>query len=448
MSVIHKKGLNARLMKLSNSYLNQFYRQLCSRLGVISHRGFAWIIGPILISTAAISLALASEEVARFQRAMVGYSRFLPLVMLPLGFMVLAFLVGRYFNGAQGSGIPQTIAELDNASDEKSEKRLSVRILLGKILLTIGGLSIGASIGREGPTVQIGASIMHWFYGKGPFQNAELRRTLIVAGGAAGIASAFNTPLAGLMFAIEELSKKHLFTANSSTLVTIIVSGLISVSFLGSYTYFGTSPAQLLWSNGIGAILLCALVGGLAGGSFSRLLIGFLFDLPARLASLIEKHKIVFSGLCGFLIALLGLLSDGVVYGTGYEPTRALLEGQQNITSSFGIAKFFATLLSAVSGITGGIFAPSLAVGAGIGDNLSTLVPMLADRSAIILLVMVAYLSGVTRAPVTSFLIMMEMTNSHQMLIPLMATSVIASTVAKFVCPVPLYHKLAERFTA
>lgn len=112
----------------------------------------------------------------------------------------------------------------------------------------------------------------------------------------------------------------------------------------------------------------------------------------------------------------------------------------------FGIAKLIATLLSSVWGISGGIFAPSLAVGAGIGDNIATLFPNLATHGAIILLVMAAYLSGVTRAPVTSFIIMMEMTDSHQMLVPLMSASVIASAISKFICPTPLYHKLAERF--
>ena len=104
------------------------------------------------------------------------------------------------------------------------------------------------------------------------------------------------------------------------------------------------------------------------------------------------------------------------------------------------------TLLAAVSGIPGGIFAPSLAVGAGIGDNIAALLPALAPHSAVILLVMAAYLSGVTRAPITSFIIMMEMTNSHHMLLPLMAVTVVASGVSKLVSPTPLYHALSERF--
>jgi len=101
-----------------------------------------------------------------------------------------------------------------------------------------------------------------------------------------------------------------------------------------------------------------------------------------------------------------------------------------------------------MSGIAGGIFAPSLAAGAGFGENIATLFPSLAPHSAIILMVMAAYLSGVTRAPVTSFIIMMEMTNSHQMLLPLMTASVVASASSKIICRTSLYHSLANKFPA
>jgi H+/Cl- antiporter ClcA len=148
---------------------------------------------------------------------------------------------------------------------------------------------------------------------------------------------------------------------------------------------------------------------------------------------------------CGFGVAVLGLATEGLVFGTGYAPTRMTLEDSGPLPWHFGAAKFAATLLSSASGIPGGIFAPSLAVGAGIGDNIATLLPALAPHSAIVLLVMAAYLAGVTRAPLTSFIIMMEMTDSHHMLMPLMATALIASAASKVVCRTALYHTLAEQ---
>ncbi|MDE2429768.1 MAG: chloride channel protein [Burkholderiales bacterium] len=422
------------------------YPQLISRGLDVWHRGAAWILGPLLVGFMAVCLAMGGEQVTELHSIILQAAPYSPLLFMPAGFALLAYLTKRFFPGSQGSGIPQTIAAIDTLEVEKKSNLLSFRMAVGKFLLTLGGLSIGASIGREGPTVQIGASIMHMFYGRGPFQTAEARRTLILAGGAAGIAAAFNTPLAGIMFAIEELSKKHVFNANSSTLITVIVSGLISLSLLGNYTYFGSSSAYLDWQSGLLAILICGIAGGGAGGLFSQALIAVSYKLPRRMAALVKKHNLLFAAACGLIVAIIGVYTHGLIFGTGYQSTRLTLEESGSLPWYFGIAKFLATLLSSMCGISGGIFAPSLAVGAGIGDNISNLFPNLATHGAIVLLVMAAYLSGVTRAPVTSFIIMMEMTDSHQMLVPLMSASVIASAVSKMICPTPLYHTLSKRF--
>lgn len=427
-----------------------FTKQIYRRALEVWQRWSVWIIGPILIGLMAVGLAMGSDYMSDLNARLVHLHPYAALLFMPPGFALLAYLGNRFFSGAMGSGIPQTIAATDAAENVSVGYLLSWRIAAGKALLTLGGLGLGASIGREGPTIQIGASIMHSFYGRRFFESVESRRILILAGGAAGIAAAFNAPLAGIMFAIEELSKKHLFTANSPTVVTIVGSGLISLSALGSYTYFGTTESFLSWNGSIVIVLLCGLVGGAGGGIFSRLFIFFTFHLPPRFAALVQKKYILFAAICGLAIALIGIMTDGQTYGAGYQPTRLSLEDTATLPWYFGIAKLAATLLSSVCGIPGGIFAPSLSVGAGLGDNLAALLPTLlptaADHSAIVLLVMASYLSGVTRAPVTSFIICMEMTNSHQMLLPLMAASVVASWISTFISPTPLYHKLAEMF--
>jgi H+/Cl- antiporter ClcA len=410
------------------------------------HRGLAWSLGPLLIGLAAVALARGAESVGAWNQALLAARPWLALLILPGGFMLLAWLAARFAPGTQGSGIPQTIAALEIEELPRPNTLLSLRIAAAKALLTLGGLAAGASIGREGPMVQIGASIMHAFHGRGPFRDAEQRRIFILAGGAAGIAAAFNTPLAGIMFAIEELSKKYVFNANSSTLITVIVSGLIALSVLGNYTYFGHTGVSLAWPDGVNAILVCGVAGGAGGGLFSRLMQMFSRGLPGRFGALIRTHPFYFAAVCGLMLAVLGLATGGVVFGTGYEPSRLTLQQDVVLPWYFGAAKLAATLLSSVSGIAGGVFAPSLAVGAGIGDNLAALFPALGPHAAVILLVMASYLAGVTRAPVTSFIIMMEMTDSHQMLIPLMSASVIAAAISKLVCPVPLYHGLAAKF--
>ena len=419
-----------------------------SRLRHYGHHGFAWILGSLLVGLAAVGFAWASEYAARINELLNRTSPFVPIFSMPAGFALCAYLCRRYFDGTQGSGIPQTIAAIDALKDRKKSGLLSLRIAFGKIILTLLGLAAGASIGREGPTVQIGASIMHAFHGRGPFRSETSRRKLILAGGAAGIAAAFNTPLAGIMFAIEELSKKHVFNANSSVLITVILSGLISLSVLGNYTYFGSSGASLDWQSGIPAILTCGVIGGIAGGIFSRLLVSTSAVLPSCLVSYAKRRPVMFAAICGLAVALIGFCTDGMVYGTGYQSTRSTLEDSNILPWYFGIAKMAATLLSSISGIAGGIFAPSLSVGAGLGDNIAALLPSIVPHSAIILLSMAAYLAGVTRAPVTSFIIMMEMTDSHHMLLPLMTASLVASGISKWINPHPLYHALAERFSA
>lgn len=416
------------------------------RMHHYGHHGFAWILGSLAVGLVAVAFAWGSEYATDINRELIHASRFLPMLAMPAGYALCVYLGRRYFDGTQGSGIPQTIAALEVPEGGIKSGLLSLRIAFGKIVLTLLGLAVGASIGREGPTVQIGASIMNAFHGRGPFRSEASRRKLILAGGAAGIAAAFNTPLAGIMFAIEELSKKHVFNANSSALITVIVSGLISLSLLGNYTYFGSTGAFLDWQFGIAAIFGCGVVGGIAGGIFSRLLLSASFILPSRLASYAKHRPVVFAALCGLGVALIGFVTNDMVYGTGYQSTRLTLEDTTSLPWYFGIAKMAATLISSMSGIPGGIFAPSLSVGAGLGDNIAALLPNIAPHSAIILLSMAAYLAGVTRAPVTSFIIMMEMTDSHHMLLPLMTATLIASGVSKLVNPTQLYHALAERF--
>ncbi len=410
-------------------------------------RTCAWILAPVLIGLTGVGMATASDYAFDVNTWIVTRVPWAALLYMPAGFALIAYIAKRFFPGTQGSGIPQTIAVIDDPDHKKKNNLLSVKILVGKIVMLLGGLTIGASIGREGPTVQVGASIMHAFYGYGTLKTAEQRRMLALSGGAAGIAAAFNTPLAGIMFAMEELTKKYIFNAHSPTLLTVILSGLISIAVVGNYTYFGYTNESLPLLTNIPAIVVCGVAGGLTGGLFS-LIVQKISVVPSeRIKKTIQEHPFIFAAACGLIVAVLGLITDGTVYGTGYQPTRLTLESDSTfLVWYYGIAKFIATLVSTLSGIPGGLFAPTLSVGAGIGDNIYALFPELAPHGAIIILVMAAYLSGVTRSPLTSFIITMEMTGSNHMLLSLMTVALLASLVSKFVSPIPLYHALAQKF--
>jgi chloride channel protein, CIC family len=303
------------------------------------------------------------------------------------------------------------------------------------------GFLCGASIGREGPSVQVGAAIMGSFARFSPYR----QNGLLLAGSAAGIAAAFNTPLAGIVFGIEEMSRSFESKTNGLVLGAVIAAGLTSLAIVGDYTYFGSTPAVLPLGPAWAVVPVCGIAGGLSGGLFSRILIIFGNGLPGAIGGLIKSHPIVFAILCGLAVALCGFYSGGAVHGTGYEQAKAIVHGESGQFYSFGIWKFLATVFSAISGIPGGIFAPSLSIGAGLGVDLSVLfqnVPI----GALALLGMVAYLAGVVQAPMTSFIIVAEMTEDHAMIIPLMVAAVIATACSKLICNEGLYHALAKNF--
>ena len=147
---------------------------------------------------------------------------------------------------------------------------LSLRIAFGKILVTLVALASGASIGREGPTVQVGASIMHALRRYARFPALDIDRGLVLAGGAAGIAAAFNTPLAGVVFAIEELSRSFEERTSGVILTAVIVAGVTALALVGNYTYFGRTSVALTVPQMWVAVPVCGILGGLLGGLFSR----------------------------------------------------------------------------------------------------------------------------------------------------------------------------------
>jgi H+/Cl- antiporter ClcA len=399
-----------------------------------------FIVGGSIIGGLAAGLTqLADRAQAGFFGLLALDSR-ISLVLTPLGFGACVFAARRWFQNSQGSGIPQAIAAHRLSDPGIRAQLVSMRIAIGKILLTLLGLLCGASAGREGPTVQIGASVM---FSLGQWSRRH-QRGLIVAGAAAGVAAAFNTPLAGIMFGIEELTRS--FERHTSGLIVscVIAAGIVAMGLLGNYTYFGSSEGNVHGASAVAIVLICGVAGGLAGGTFSRILIAGSDGLPARIGHLARARPIAFAMLCGLAVAACGLGSSVSIHGTGYQQVSEALASSQPLPPQFTIFKFAATALTSLSTLPGGIFSPSLAIGAGLGANIATLFQDV-DVSAVMLLGMVAYLAGVVQAPITAFVIVMEMTNNHSMLIPLMAAALIAHGASRAVCREGIYHALAHR---
>jgi len=410
-------------------------------------RHAAFFGGAVLTGIIAVAFARGSDLALRLFRGAAAAELWWPWIAPPLGIALLAWLSRRFFPGAQGSGIPQTIAALSLPSAEARNSLLSMRIALGKFFLTLGAIACGASVGREGPTVQIGASVMHSIGRLARFPAVDLDRGLILAGGAAGIAAAFNTPLAGVVFVIEELSRSFEERTSGTILTAVIVAGVTSVAFLGNYTYFGSTQASLSDARMWLAVPLCGVVGGLAGGVFARLMLRLRRGLPGRLGRLQASRPVYFALACGVVIAVLGWACGGTTLGTGYGEARALVQQEAAPTLWFPAAKAGATLASYATGIPAGIFAPSLAVGAGLGGALSLAVHV-APAGALVVLCMAAYFSGVVQAPLTALVIVGEMTDNRALTLPLMAVAFLGRGASALVCRESLYRALAAGFIA
>lgn len=368
----------------------------------------------------------------------------LPFLYTPAVGMLVVWLTTRLFPGAQGSGIPQVIAATRLIHQGKPvDKLVSLRIAFGKIALGTLALTGGFSAGREGPSVQVAASIMYFFHRFLPNARIVRAQDLILAGGAAGIAAAFNTPLAGIAFAVEELGRKLETRTSGVLLSTIILSGLVAIALQGNYNYFGHFNIQDVGLDIVAPVVVIGIGCGLAGGWFSRMLLW-----PQRYRHLAvwewrRLHPVWFAGGCGLLVAILGWASAGTSFGSGYGITSQVIASHVGLPWHAPITRFLATVVTYFSGIPGGIFAPSLAVGAAIGTNAAALFDLAAQPT--IALCMVGFLAAVTQSPITSAIIVMEMIDSHGLVISLMAVALIAKAVSARMGP-ELYQQLARGF--
>jgi H+/Cl- antiporter ClcA len=410
----------------------------------------AWMARTIVLAHA----AAAGLAVVAFTRlcefAMHGFSAltagrpWVALVWTPLLCAALSWLTVRRFPGAAGSGIPQVMAALDpGVAIARWPLFVSLRLSLAKIVLTAGGLLAGLPIGREGPAVQIAAGVMQHAQRWLPERSSVSPHGLLVAGGAAGIAAAFNAPLAGVTFAIEELTARLEQRNSGLVIAAIVLAGVIAISAFGNATYFGVIRVTALDARFLVPALLVVGGSGLIGGFFSRLLQTSLIAQPGRISAWRRRHPVTFAALCGVAIAVTGVVSAGATFGGGYEYTRRLVQGEGNLPLLYVTLRLVATWLACWAGVPGGLFAPSLALGAGIGYDVAALTGWTEASPALIALGMAGFLAAVTQAPITAFIIVMEMVDGHAMVLSLMAGALGASLIARWLSH-PLYPALAR----
>ncbi|HEY2177611.1 MAG TPA: chloride channel protein [Caulobacteraceae bacterium] len=395
----------------------------------------------VLGGLAAAAFARLSDQAIAAQGRILAAAPWAALTLLPLGLTAAAAITRRFVPEAAGSGIPQVIAAAEQRWRGRwGGQRVTLRTAAAKVALCAGLLVCGASIGREGPTVQVLAGIARSLT-RG-LRGGPGRRAMIVAGGAAGVSAAFNTPIAGVVFALEELARGFDRRTHVTVLLVVVVAGFTSYALQGDYAYFGELHGGATRSAWLAAPMI-GLVGGLAGGLFARLLAEILGPGSNPIARFRRARPVVFAAVCGLVAAAAALASGGTTYGAGYAEAKAMLQGHAGQGAGFAAWKSLATLAASASGAPGGLFAPSLAAGAGIGAAFAKVSAWMLGRDAVVL-GMTSYLSGVVQAPLTSAVILMEMTRDPGLVGPLMLAALIARWASGLIMPQPLYHVLSH----
>lgn len=413
-----------------------------------------WVSRALVVTAAVLAGLVVVAFTWLTEHAMALFSRAFaqawwePLLLTPLCAVAIVWLTRRFAPNAAGSGIPQVMAALEVPTDSPVRGKLvSIKLSAIKLLLTSWGGLAGLSLGREGPSVQIAAGVMAAVGRFLPRKSVMGEHGLLVAGGAAGIAAAFNTPLGGVMFAIEELSRSPEKRSSGLLISGIVLAGLVSVSIQGNVTYFGVIHVASLGWDALLPGLLVAVLAGVAGGLFSRLLIASLSGRSSDVFSRLRARcPLLFAGLCGLAVAGIGVVTSGMTFGSGYTHTRTMLEGGASTPAIYVLLKFVATWLTSWSGVPGGIFAPSLAIGAALGNDVAQLLQF-PHLSMLIALGMAGFLAAATQAPLTSFIIVMEMVDGHAMVLSLMACALVASGISRLISR-PLYGTLAQGYLA
>ena len=275
----------------------------------------------------------------------------------------------------------------------------------------------------------------------GKFQSWLVQRGLILAGGAAGIAAAFNTPIAGAVFALEEIGRSF-EKENAGTIVrTVLVACIVCMGLFGDYLFYGDIDTRLSEPIEWLVVPVLGIVFGFLGGLFAQSLL-----LTTRpYGRFYRRRPIVAAASLGAAMALLAILSNGFSYGSGYPHAEAILmDGTEVPTWGFG-AIALGNWIALLSGIPGGLFDPSLATGAALGQLTAPLFEFM-DPKAVILLCMVSYFAGVVQSPITAFVILVEMTDARFMTMPLALAAMLAYEASRLVCPTALYEGLAENF--
>ncbi len=413
-------------------------------------QGLPFWIAAVLSGLVAVSYADLFSRAEHFAAQIFAHNPYNLFWLSPLGFLLSWLLVQKFAPTARGSGIPQVMAVFE--IPESSERNLVIRKLLGfktgvvKVLSSLIVVASGAAVGREGPTLQLCTGIFH-SVGK-RFQSIypNIKHDyFLITGAAAGIAAAFNTPLGGIVYALEEFATGHFKHFKTALISGVIIAGLVAQAVAGSYLYLGFPKIQALALGDLWLAIFVALCGGFWGALFGRILYK-VSDWRSRLKSFSKLLAINLA--CGLLFAALACFFHQMTLGPGRLVLDEILF-THSVASDWKlvVARFIGPVLSYLSGGAGGIFAPSLSAGGVLGAWLGELLGRPTEVINLMsLLGMIAFLTGLTRAPFTSFVLVLEMTDRHSAVFPMMISALTANAIARLVDRRSFYELMKASF--
>ena len=389
---------------------------------------------------AGLSAVLFTLAINATSRGLFGFAPSVTRLLLvpPLVGLLTGVLLARYFPGVRGSGVPQT-----KAAYHLGGGVIPASVPLGKFLTGVLCIGSGHSIGREGPSVQIGAGLASAVGQRLGLSPARVKE-LVPVGAAGALSAAFNTPVAAVIFSLEEIIGDMNATLLGSTVLASVASVIVARAILGNHPLFHVPPYELVSPAELLAYAALGLVGGLVSVAFCRALLW----LRGRFRGLPARTVVLQPAMGGVAIGLV-LVFVPEVMGVGYEYVDQALNGGLlwKTMALLLVVKVVATVISYASGNAGGIFAPSLYIGAMVGGVVGTAVGQVApfatgDPGAYALVGMGAVFAGIVRAPMTSVFMIFEITQDYQILVPLMVANLLSFVISKRYLPVPIYHAL------
>jgi H+/Cl- antiporter ClcA len=370
-------------------------------------------------------------------------------VLTPVCFVAAWWIVNRFSPYARGSGIPQVAAAIEITSprtDSMVNRLLSIRVIIVKMLSSLVMAIGGGAIGREGPTIQIAASVFRKVNQVLPVWWPKVaKRNMIITGAAAGLAAAFNTPLGGIVFAIEELTKTHFSFFKTAIFSSVIIAGLTAQGILGPYLYLGYPQIGKLSPYIFLSVILVAILTGLCGSGISK---GILALMRWKSKLKFRNKNIAYVAGCAVIMATLAYFVDFGVLGSGKDVMqRTLFTADKYSTWYAPLLRMFGTMLSFSTGAAGGIFAPALGAGASIGSLVSGWFQLSETNTNMLILAgMVGFLTGVTRSPFTSAILVLEMTDRNNVIFHLILAAMAASLASMLVDKHSLYDHLKVQY--